>query len=144
MRVSSKLCVHHATIEFGSRYGFFTVFGSGDNLLQPVHADDLAQGILTALQRPHVQGAYDLSGASVVTFGELLTLVEKLLGKPVRQISLPLKLGIWSATILENILKKRSPIRREQILRLQEDKAYPHDAAQRDLDFFPRSLEVDL
>lgn len=134
----------HKLIKFCDRYGFFPVFGSGDNLIQPVHAEDLAQAILTALQRPHVQGAYDLSGGTVVTFRELLTLVGKLLGKPIRQISLPLNVGVWSATILENLLKERSPVRREQILRLQEDKAYPHDAAQRDLDFFPRSLEEGL
>lgn len=134
----------HKLIKFCDRYGFFPVFGSGDNLVQPVHADDLAQAILTALQRPHIQGAYDLSGGTVVTFRELLTLVGKLLGKPVRQISLPLNAGVWSAIILENLLKERSPVRREQILRLQEDKAYPHDAAQRDLDFFPRTLEEGL
>lgn len=134
----------HKLLKFCDRYGFFPVFGSGDNLIQPVHADDLAKAILTALQKPNIQGAYDLSGGTVVTFRELLTLVGKLLGKPVRQISLPLNAGVWSATIIENILQERSPVRREQILRLQEDKAYPHDAAQRDLDFFPRSLEVGL
>jgi nucleoside-diphosphate-sugar epimerase len=134
----------HKLIKFCDRYGFFPVFGSGDNLVQPVHAEDLAQAILTALQRPHIQGAYDLSGGTVVTFRELLTLVGKLLGKPVRQISLPLNAGVWSAIILENLFKERSPVRREQILRLQEDKAYPHDAAQRDLDFFPRTLEEGL
>ena len=134
----------HKLIKFCDRYGFFPVFGPGENLIQPVHADDLAQAILTALRKPNIQGAYDLSGATVVSFRELLTLVGKLLGKPVRQISLPLNAGVWSATILENLFKERSPVRREQILRLQEDKAYPHDAAQRDLDFFPRTLEEGL
>jgi nucleoside-diphosphate-sugar epimerase len=134
----------HKLIKFCDRYGFFPVFGAGENLVQPVHAEDLAQTLLTALQNPHIQGAYDLSGGTVVNFRELLTLVGKLLDKPVRQISLPLNAGVWSATILENLLKERSPVRREQILRLQEDKAYPHDAAQRDLDFFPRTLEEGL
>ncbi|MCA1994068.1 MAG: NAD-dependent epimerase/dehydratase family protein [Coleofasciculus sp. S288] len=134
----------HKLIKFCDRYGFFPVFGSGQCLLQPIHADDLAKTILCVLQRPHIQGAYDLSGGSIVTFRELLTIVEKQLGKPVRPIYLSLKLGVWVATLAENVLGTKSPVRREQILRLQEDKAYPHDAAQRDLDFFPRSLEVGL
>lgn len=134
----------HKLIVFCNRYGFFPVFGSGNCLLQPVHADDLAQAILAALQRPEIQGAYNLSGGSVVAFRELLALVAKLIGKPVRQISFPLNLGIWFATRLEGVLGQRSPVRREQILRLQEDKAYPHDAAQQDLNFFPRTLEVGL
>jgi nucleoside-diphosphate-sugar epimerase len=134
----------HKLIKFCHRYGFFPIFGVGKCLLQPIHADDLAQAILAVLQNPEVQGSYDLSGGSVVTFRELLALVEKLIGKSVRPISLPLNLGVWLATILENSLGRRSPVRREQILRLQEDKAYAHNAAQRDLGFFPRTLEVGL
>ena len=134
----------HKLIKFCDHYSFFPVFGQGKNLLQPVHAEDLAQALFSVLQNPDIQGAYNLSGGSVVTFRELLALVGKLLDKPVRQISLPLNLGVWSATILESVLGKRSPVRREQILRLQEDKAYPHDSAQRDLGFSPRTLEVGL
>ncbi|AFY81392.1 NAD-dependent epimerase/dehydratase family protein [Oscillatoria acuminata] len=134
----------HKLIKFCDRYGFFPVFGSGSSLIQPVYAEDLAKAILTALQRPHIQGSYDLSGGTVVTFRELLTLVGKLLGKPVRQISLPMNIGVWSATIIENLLRERSPVRREQILRLQEDKDFSHLAAQKDLDFQPRSLEEGL
>jgi nucleoside-diphosphate-sugar epimerase len=134
----------HKLIKFCDRYGGFPVFGSGTCLLQPIHADDLAQAILNTLQRPEVQGAYDLSGGSIVTFRELLGLVEKQIGKPVRPIFVPLNFGVWLATFLETVLGQRSPVRREQILRLQEDKAYSHEAAQRDIDFFPRSLEVGL
>jgi nucleoside-diphosphate-sugar epimerase len=134
----------HKLIKFCDRYGFFFVFGSGQCLLQPIHADDLAQAILSVLQHPNIQGAYDLSGGSIVTFRELLAIVEKQLRKPVRSIYIPLRLGVWSATIAEQILGTKSPVRREQILRLQEDKAYPHDKAQRDFDFVPRSLDIGL
>lgn len=134
----------HRLIKFCHRYRFFPIFGSGNNLLQPIHADDIAQTLLSVWRTPHIQGAYDISGGTIITFRELLELVGKLLGKPVRQISLPLNLGIGLATALEGILGDNSPVRREQILRLQEDKAYPYDTAQKDFDFFPRSLEVGL
>ncbi|NJK99874.1 MAG: NAD-dependent epimerase/dehydratase family protein [Spirulinaceae cyanobacterium SM2_1_0] len=134
----------HKLIQFCDRYHSFPVFGSGRSLLQPVHADDLAEAILTAYQRPQVTGAYDLSGGSVVSFRELLALISRLLDKPVRPIPLPLRASAIAAGLLETLLGRRSPIRREQILRLQEDKAYPHDAAHRDLDFAPRSLAAGL
>ncbi|MCU0536488.1 MAG: SDR family oxidoreductase [Hydrococcus sp. Prado102] len=134
----------HKLIKFCDRYGFFPVFGSGNNLLQPIHADDIAQALLSIWNRPHLRGAYDISGGTIVTLYELLQLVEKLINKPVRKISFPLNIGIWLATILEGILGEKSLVRREQILRLQEDKAYPHALAQKDLDFFPRTLEVGL
>lgn len=134
----------HKLIKFCDRYGFFPVFGSGNCLLQPVHADDLAKALLSVLLNPTIKGSYDLSGGTVVTFRELLALVEKLLGKPVRPLYVPYNLGLGAATFAEKILGARSPIRREQILRLQEDKAYSHEAAKRDFGYEPRSLEIGL
>jgi nucleoside-diphosphate-sugar epimerase len=134
----------HRLVKFCDRWVFFPVFGSGENLLQPIHAEDLAQALLSVYQNPKLQGAYDLSGGSIVSFKELLSLVGKYLGKPVRQVSLPLNFGVWSATLLERVLKSRSPVRQEQILRLQEDKAFPHDRAKEDFGFSPRTFEVGL
>ena len=134
----------HKLIKFCDRYQFFPIFGSGNTLLQPIHADDIAQTLVKAWQFPNIQGAYDLSGASIVNFRELLTIVSKLLAKPVYHLYFPLNIGIAIATLLENILGDKSPVRREQILRLQEDKSYSHESAKNDLDFSPRTLEVGL
>ena len=134
----------HKLIRFCYRYQFFPIFGQGNNLLQPIHAEDLAQAIVSVLLNPNITGAYDLSGGTVITFVELIALVEKILEKSVYPLPIPYALGLWSATIIEKILGKRSPIRREQVLRLQEDKAYPHESATRDFDFAPRSLDTGL
>ena len=134
----------HRLVQFCDRYGFFPVFGSGENLLQPIHAEDLAQALFTVYQNPNLQGAYDLSGGTIISFKELLNLVGQYLGKPVPQVSLPLNIGVWSATLLETVLKSRSPVRREQILRLQEDKAFPHDRASQEFGFSPRPFAVGL
>lgn len=134
----------HKLIKFCDRYSFFPVFGPGENLLQPVHADDLAQALLAILLNPEIAGEYDLSGGTVITFNDLIKLVGDLLGQSVRPLRLPYRLGLWSATGAEKILGRRSPVRREQILRLQEDKAYSYAAAARDFDYAPRSLAVGL
>jgi nucleoside-diphosphate-sugar epimerase len=134
----------HKLIKFCDRYGCFPVFGSGQSLLQPVHADDLAQALLAVFLNPEIRGAYDLSGATVVTFMELLSLVEKLLSKSVRPLRIPYKLGLWSASVAETILGAKTPVRREQILRLQEDKAFSHVAASQAFGYAPRSLEAGL
>ena len=134
----------HKLIRFCYRYQFFPIFGQGNNLLQPIHAEDLAQAIVSVMLNPNITGAYDLSGGTVITLVELIALVEKILEKSVYPLPIPYALGLWSATIIEKILGKRSPIRREQVLRLQEDKAYPHESATRDFDFAPRSLDTGL
>lgn len=134
----------HKLLRFCDRYGVFPVFGSGENLLQPVHADDLAGALLSAYLHPELRGAYDISGGTVASFRELLALAGKTLGKPVRQLSLPLGVGVGSATLLERVLGARSPVRREQILRLQEDKVFSHAAAAAAFGFAPRSLAEGL
>ncbi|MEM8603663.1 MAG: NAD-dependent epimerase/dehydratase family protein [Cyanobacteria bacterium P01_H01_bin.121] len=133
----------HKLLCFCNRYHCFPVFGSGQCLLQPIHAADLAQAICSILNMPDIQGNYDLSGGSVVTFVELLNLVACLLKRSVYQIALPLPLGLLAASLAEAVLP-RSPVRREQILRLQEDKAYSHTAATQAFGFMPRSLAIGL
>ncbi|MFM7449786.1 MAG: NAD-dependent epimerase/dehydratase family protein [Leptolyngbyaceae cyanobacterium] len=134
----------HKLIRFCHRYGFFPMFGTGECLLQPIHAEDLATALFAVWQDPAIQGTYDLSGGSVVSFKQLLKLVERLINKPIRVLQLPLNIGIWLASLSEALLQTRSPIRQEQILRLQEDKAYSHDRAAQDFNFYPRPLEVGL
>jgi len=134
----------HKLIRFCCQYRFFPVFGGGNNLLQPIHADDLAQALLSVWQRPYVRGSYDISGGTVITFRDLLSLISKLTGKTIYKPSVPLQMGIILASLLEKTLGHSSPVRKEQILRLQEDKAYVHTDANRDFGFAPRSLEEGL
>ena len=104
----------HKLIKFCDRYGFFYVFGSGNCLLQPIHADDLAQALLSVYQNAQIEGEYDLSGGSVVSFRELLKLVGEKLGKKVRSISFPLNLGVAMASFLETLLKKNLQSKRNK------------------------------
>ncbi len=53
----------------------FPVFGAGKGKMQPVHVEDLADAIVAACVRNDVRGkTYEISGASVVTYRELLRL----------------------------------------------------------------------
>jgi nucleoside-diphosphate-sugar epimerase len=134
----------HKLIKFCNKFGFFPVFGQGESLLQPIHADDIAQVLLSALEHPQVSGDYNISGGTVISFKDLISLVEKILGKPIKKIFIPLKLGVNLAGISEKLLSTRSPIKREQVLRLQEDKVFSHEKAKSDLGFSPRTLEEGL
>lgn len=134
----------HKLIKFCNKFGFFPVFGQGESLLQPIHADDIAQVLLSALEHPQVSGDYNISGGTVISFKDLISLVEKILGKPIKKIFIPLGLGVNLASISEKLLATRSPIKKEQVLRLQEDKVFSHEKAKSDLGFSPRTLEEGL
>jgi nucleoside-diphosphate-sugar epimerase len=141
---SSKDLNLHKLIKFCNKFGFFPVFGSGQSLLQPIHADDIAQVLLSALEKSQISGNYNLSGGTVISFEDLITLVEKILDKPIRKVFIPLGISIKLASISEKVLQSRSPIKKEQVLRLQEDKVFSSDKAMKDLDFSPRTLEDGL
>jgi len=114
--------------------------GGGGRLQQPVHVADVAAALLTAVERPGTAGScYDIAGPEPVTFAELLRASAAAVGCRARLLPVPLAPVIALTRCYER-LSSRPKIRAEQWQRLAEDKAFPIDAARRDLEFAPRPL----
>jgi len=131
-------------IRWVDRWRIVPVFGPGTFLLQPVHADDLAQAVAGALShRQSIRKAYNLSGGTVLNYNDMVQLVGTLLSRRPRLVHLPI-----SASLITVGLIRKLPIglkfSREQVLRLNEHKAFPHDEAGRDFGFAPRALRDGL
>ena len=63
----------------GKAPGVFPVFGPGTAKLQPVHVEDVANAIRIALENPAaLGGTWGVSGATVVTFDELVKRIARL------------------------------------------------------------------
>ncbi len=128
----------HRLLRFLDRSPVFPIFGPGTNLWQPVYHEDCARGVYEALVRPAAVGrAYDLPGASPLPYAALVETAARALGKESRLLRLPLE-PIRRTLLLAETLRLPLPVKSEQVLRLREDKAYPYDDAQRDLDYTPR------
>ena len=128
----------HRLLRFLDRSPVFPIFGPGANLWQPVYHEDCARGVYEALVRPAAVGrAYDLPGAAPLPYATLVETAARALGREPRLVRLPLE-PIRRALALAESLRLPLPIKSEQVLRLREDKAYPHDDARRDLDYAPR------
>ncbi len=126
------------------RFPFVVVPGAGRNLLQPVHVADVAYAVAEAVLRPVAAGrCYDVSGAAPVTFNAFLITVGRAVGRHVNRLHLPLGLARLAARTTKPILGRRG-ISEEQVLRLNEDKAFSHAEAARDLDYAPRGLVEGL
>ena len=80
---------------------------------------------------------YDVAGPEPLTFAELLRASAAAVGGRVRLVPVPLAPVIALTRCYER-LSRRPRIRAEQWQRLAEDKAFPIDAAARDLDYAPR------
>jgi nucleoside-diphosphate-sugar epimerase len=134
----------HRLLRFLDRSPVFPMFGSGENLWQPVYYEDCAWGVYEALVRPAAVGqSYDLPGAESLTYLELVKTAAGALGKKPRVVRLPLEPVRRSLAAAER-LRLPLPIGSEQVLRLREDKTYPYEKARRELDYAPRPFREGI
>lgn len=130
----------HRLLRFLDRSPIFPMFGSGDNLWQPVYYKDCAAGVFEALGRPATVGrSYDLPGAEPLTYRELVRAAAAALGRKPRIVSVPLEPARRVLRLAE-LARLPLPVKSEQVLRLREDKAYPYERARRELDYSPRTF----
>lgn len=139
----------HKLLRFLNRWPVFPMFGSGENLWQPVYYEDCAQGVLAALERPEATGeSYDLPGAGPLSYRDVIRTAASALGKKPRIVRVPLE-PVRRVLGFAESLRLPLAVKSEQVLRLREDKAYPYEKASRELDYEPRTfaegiaLEVD-
>jgi len=112
--------------------------GGGRRLQQPVHVADVAAAVLAAAERPQTAGrCYDVAGPEPMSFADLLRATAGAVGCGVYLLPVPLAPVVALTRCYERI-SRRPRIRAEQWQRLAEDKAFPIDAAIRDLDYAPR------
>jgi uncharacterized protein YbjT (DUF2867 family) len=134
----------HRLLRFLDRSPVFPMFGSGENLWQPVYHEDCASGIYEALVRPAAVGqSYDLPGAEPLTYLELVKTAAGALGRKPRIVRLPLE-PVRRTLVAAERLRLPFPIRSEQVLRLGEDKAYTYDGAKRELGYAPRPFREGI
>ncbi len=119
----------------------FPVFGDGRSLHQPIHVEDLADGVVAALDAGvAVRRSYNLAGAAPLAYDDLVRAAARAVGRRVLLLHVPLALALTSARLAARLPVPRlvSP---EQVLRLAEDKAFDVREAAADLGFSPRRFE---
>jgi len=120
------------------RFGFFPLPGRGEGLRQPVHAEDLAEACVAALESPATFGkAYDLPGGTTLTYRAMLEEIFRGLGKPPRIVRIPLPL-MRIAIGLARILPGYADLTPQMADRTSEDLRFGHVEATRDFGYSPR------
>ena len=114
--------------------------GGGRHLQQPVHVDDVAGAVLSAVERPaSAEITYDIAGPEALSFAELLRTCAQAVGNRARFVPVPLSPLVAVARGYEWLVP-RPRIHAEQLQRLAEDKAFGIQDAVRDLGYAPRSF----
>jgi nucleoside-diphosphate-sugar epimerase len=98
--------------------------GRGENLIQPVQVDDLANFIARTLDNEETVGhAINVPGPEPMTLRQSLHVAAAAIDKKVRIMSVPLSPMIRLVALYERI-SRHPRIRVEQVRRLNEDKAF--------------------
>lgn len=127
-------------ITFIRRSPVMPIFGDGRNLQQPVHVEDVARACVAVLDRSSTAcRAYNISGGTALTFNEVINTIAAALQKRVLKVHLPWRPAVAMLLAAERA-RLRLPVRAEQLLRLNEDKAFDYSAASRDFGYTPRSF----
>jgi nucleoside-diphosphate-sugar epimerase len=112
----------------------------GRALQQPVHVEDVASALVTCLLTDATAGrTYNISGREPISFREMVAEAARAVG--VRPLLVPIPLAPVAAAVgVAERLRIPVRLRAEQLHRIAEDKAFPHDDAARDFGFSPRSF----
>lgn len=126
------------------KFPVFFIPGPGKALQQPVFVDDVAKATIQALwQEKSIRKAYNISGKDPLTFNELVEISAYAIKKKVLILNLPLSPMRILVRVYNRLLKKPK-ITEEQLLRLNENKAFDHMDAQQDFGFSSCSYSEGL
>jgi uncharacterized protein YbjT (DUF2867 family) len=117
------------------------VFGDGNYLQQPIYVEDVAQAVLSCLQNNQTIGkSYNIAGKYPLTYNDVIATLALKLKKHVWKVHLPCKPMVSLAELFER-LHIPLPVKAEQLLRLNENKDFKYEDAQRDFGFDPLAFE---
>ena len=120
------------------------IFGDGESLQQPIFVDDVAQAVLLALRTDTTIGkSYNIAGKDPLTYNQVIDTVAAALGRRVWKLHLPYRMIVRALQFTER-MRLRLPIKAEQVLRLNENKAFSYEEAQRDFGFTSRSFDAGI
>jgi nucleoside-diphosphate-sugar epimerase len=133
-------------IKFMDRFNIFPIFGDGQNYMQPIYIEDLANAFYEIIKFKELtfNKRYILAGKEPLKYIDMLKLIEKKLNKKITYIKIPLKLSIFLIKICEIIFFKKLGINTSQVERLSEDKIYDYSKARKDFSFNPRNFEEGI
>jgi nucleoside-diphosphate-sugar epimerase len=125
---------------FIQRFGFFPLLGKAEGLRQPVHADDLAEACIMALDKAHTyRRSYNMSGGETLSYRQMVEKIFRSLGKPIRFVVIPAWLFRWAIGILKLLPGKQS-MTPEMATRMNIDLCFDHADATRDFGYSPRAF----
>lgn len=126
---------------FIRKFQVFPLLGSAQGLRQPIHVEDVATACVKALARNGLEAAYNISGAEVLTYREMVAHVFRALGRQPRFVSLPRPV-VRNCIRLARIIPRFRSVSLGMADRMENDMVFDHAESTRDFGFSPRRFNL--
>ena len=137
--------IHDANVAaiagFVRRFGWYPVLAPASGLRQPIQARDVASACISALALDLPSSDYNISGGEILTYRRMVERVFESLGLRPRILSLPSILLMCGVPVLR-LLPRFRHLSFSMFQRMNEDLAFDHSEASRDLKFSPRGFDL--
>lgn len=91
------------------RLGLIPLTGPGDNRLAIVYAGNVADAVLRAIERPNVEGPFNITNDGTITQREFFEIAARALGKHVRFVHIPPGLMTGATWLVSRALRTLRP-----------------------------------
>ena len=124
------------------RFHIFPLVGAGDGARQPVHAEDVAQACLAALESPSAANrSYDLTGAESLAYRDMVSRIFVALGRTPRFVRIPRDVFRIVLPLLRTFSRYRH-WSLAMVERMNSDLVFDYSDAARDLGYAPRPFHL--
>lgn len=129
-------------MRFVRRWRFFPLAGAASGLRQPVHVRDVAAACVAALNARLTDRAYNISGAEVLSFREMVLRTAAAADVRPRLLFIPVGVLRWGMRLMALVrpAKGWGPGMAD---RMNRDQNFDHTDAARDLGFSPRAFRPE-
>ena len=120
------------------------IFGDGNSLQQPIYVDDVAQATLKCLSSDQtIDRSYNIAGKVPLTYNQVIDTIAGQMNKRIWKLHIPYSPVVTLLKIFERV-HIPLPIKAEQVLRLNENKDFSYEVAERDFGYSPLSFEEGI
>ena len=120
------------------------VIGGGQRLVQPVHVDDVAAAVSSAVARRSAEHAcFEVCGPEPMTYTQMLDAIAESVSRSPLKVYVPGTVALLAAWVMSKVCKSPS-IRVDQGRRMAEDRHFDISETTRQVGFHPRSFEEGL
>ena len=128
-------------IRFLRYFPIVPVFGDGNYLQQPIYVEDVAHAILSCLCNDQTLGkSYNIAGKIPLTYNQVIDTIARQMNKRIWKIHIPSAPVVSLLRFFERI-HIPFPIKAEQVMRLNENKDFSYEEAEKDFGFSPIPFE---